>query len=127
MVTDIAILIVDDKAHKRLALTVILEPLGHTLFEAESGLEALRRVLERDYSVILMDVRMPRMDGFETVSCIRQRRQSRSTPIIFVTAYQPDDLQLVSNEYVNSADEFLFAPLNPDVVRARVAATIGSP
>ena len=88
----VPILIVDDNAAKRLALKAVLQPLGHTIVEAESGLAALRCVMAQDFAVILLDVRMPIMDGFETAALIRKRQQSELTPIIFITAYGSDEI-----------------------------------
>ena len=83
----VSILIVDDRADKVLALEAVLEELGQKIERAYSGREALRQVLTNEFAVILLDVNMPDMDGFETASLIRQRRSSLHTPIIFVTAY----------------------------------------
>ncbi len=87
------VLIVDDNAGKRLAIRAMLAPLGYSIVEADSGRAALRAVLRQDFAVILMDVRMPIMDGFETAKLIRQRTQSALTPIIFVTAFGGDEAQ----------------------------------
>ena len=83
----VAVLIVDDDPTKRLALKAVLAPLGYSLVEADSGRAALRCLLAQDFAVILLDVLMPGMNGFETAALIRQRRQSEMTPIIFVTAH----------------------------------------
>src|SRR5437764_8256191 len=81
------ILVVDDLPEKVLVLESILADLGQNLVVANSGGEALRRVLEQDFAVILLDVNMPGIDGLETAALIRRRRKSAHTPIIFVTAY----------------------------------------
>ena len=92
--TDVAerasILIVDDSPEKIVALESTLDELGQDIVKATSGREALRHLLTRDFAVILLDVRMPVMDGFETAALIRQRARSEHTPIIFVTAF-PDE------------------------------------
>src|SRR6185369_1534907 len=80
------VLLVDDEPANLLALEVVLEPLGANLVRAASGEEALRKLQDTDYAAILLDVRMPGMDGFEAAKLIRSRPRSRSTPIIFVTA-----------------------------------------
>jgi two-component system, sensor histidine kinase and response regulator len=116
----VPILIVDDNAAKRLALKAVLAPLRHSIVEADSGQVALRRVMSQDFAVILLDVRMPGMDGFETASLIRQRRQSETTPIIFITAYANDEIEQ-SDRYVEGAVDFMFAPVQPDELRAKVS------
>ena len=118
-----AILIVDDKPARRLALTAILEPLGHTLFEATSGEEALRFVMEQDFAVILIDVRMPVMDGYTTARFIGQQPRSLSTPIIFVTAYRSDEAD-TARGYASGAVDFIFLPFIADVVQAKVAVFV---
>src|SRR5262245_39930495 len=80
------ILLVDDRAENLVALQAILEPLGQDLVLARSGKEALKQVLQQDFAVILLDVLMPEIDGFETARMIKQRERSRSIPIIFLTA-----------------------------------------
>src|SRR2546430_16622795 len=81
------ILIVDDKPDKILALEAVLEELGQNIVRAYSGREALRALLGDDFAVILLDVNMPGMDGFETAQLIRQRKSTEHVPIIFVTAF----------------------------------------
>src|SRR5450755_5085686 len=85
-----AILVVDDNAAKRIAVRAMLAPLGHNVIEVDSGREALRAVLRRTFAIILMDVRMPTLDGYETAKLIRQRPQSEFTPIMFMTAFGGD-------------------------------------
>src|SRR5688500_8306489 len=80
----INILLVDDHPENLLVLEAILEPLGQNLVRATSGREALTHLLREDFALILLDVQMPGMDGFETASLIKQREKSRSIPIIFV-------------------------------------------
>src|SRR6185369_5127202 len=80
------ILIVDDKPDKVLALEAVLEELGQNIVRAYSGREALRCILQQEFAVILLDVNMPGMDGFETAQMIRTRKSSEHVPIIFVTA-----------------------------------------
>jgi diguanylate cyclase (GGDEF)-like protein len=116
----VPILIVDDNAAKRLALNAVLRSLGHTIIEAESGLEALRCVMAHDFAVILLDVRMPIMDGFQTAALIRTREQSELTPIIFITAYGSDEI-VTSDLYAQGAVDFIYAPVPPEELRAKVA------
>src|SRR5271154_1554057 len=81
------ILVVDDLPEKLLVYRSILDELGQNIIAAYSGLEALKQVLQHDFAVILLDVNMPDMDGFETATLIRKRKKSAHTPIIFVTAF----------------------------------------
>jgi two-component system, sensor histidine kinase and response regulator len=116
----VPILMVDDNPVKRLALKAALAPLGHTIVEAESGVAALRCVMDQDFAVILLDVKMPVMDGLETAALIRGRRQSEMTPIIFVTAHGKSDV-LESDLYAEGAVDCIFAPVPPDELRAKVS------
>ena len=115
-----AVLIVDDNEAKRLAFKAILLPLGFDLVEADSGLAALRCLMTQDFAVILLDVRMPEMDGFEAAAMIRLRPRSEMTPIIFITSYSRDDIG-EGNRYAEGAVDFMFAPVAPDELRAKVA------
>ncbi len=115
-----SVLLVDDNAAKRLALKAILKPLGCRIVEADSGRAALRAVMAEDFAVILLDVRMPIMDGFETASLVRQRQQSEMTPIIFITAYDSDEIGS-TNLYAEGAVDFMFAPVQPEELRAKVS------
>jgi CheY-like chemotaxis protein len=81
------ILLVDDVPGKLLAIAAVLESLEQTVVSCNSGQEALRRLLVDDFAVILLDVNMPGLDGFETAALIRQRKRSEHTPIIFLTAF----------------------------------------
>ena len=113
------VLLVDDEPANLLALEVVLESLGAKLVRAGSGEEALRKLQDSDYAAILLDVRMPGMDGFEAAKLIRSRPRSRSTPIIFVTA---DGTELsVEEAYAMGAVDFLTKPLMPAVIKAKVA------
>ncbi len=113
-------LIVDDNAAKRLALKSVLVPMGYAIVEADSGLGALRCVMHQDFAVILLDVCMPTMDGFETAALIRQRRQSEMTPIIFITGFAGDEI-VHANHYAEGAVDFIYAPVPPDELRAKVS------
>jgi len=114
-----SILIVDDSPEKIVALESILDELGQDIVKAASGREALRHLLTRDFAVILLDVRMPVMDGFETAALIRERARSEHTPIIFVTAF-PDETH-VARGYSLKAVDYIFTPVVPDVLRTKVA------
>jgi PAS domain S-box-containing protein len=113
------VLLVDDSFAKRVALKAVLAPLGLPVVEAESGLAALRCVMAQDFAVILLDVRMPTMDGFETAARIRQRKQSEMTPIIFVTAFGAGENRR-ADHYSEGAVDFIVAPVDPDELRAKV-------
>src|SRR5579872_4463407 len=114
----VKLLLVDDDRDNLLALQAILDPLKENLILAESGLEALRLCLDNDFAAILLDVRMPDMDGFETASLIRSRRRSKHTPILFLTAYRSDE-QLFRG-YDLGAVDFLFKPIVPEVLQSKV-------
>jgi diguanylate cyclase (GGDEF)-like protein/PAS domain S-box-containing protein len=118
-----AVLIVDDNAAKRLALRAMLTPLGCEVVEADSGRAALRCVLRRDFAVILMDVRMPILDGFETARLIRERQRSAPTPFVFVTAFGGDETETIA-AYRSGAVDFIFTPVHADVLRAKVSAFV---
>jgi diguanylate cyclase (GGDEF)-like protein/PAS domain S-box-containing protein len=117
------ILIVDDNPGKRLSIGAILAPLGQLAVEAKSGEDALRAVMKRSFAVILMDVQMPGMDGYETARLIRMRRECEHTPIIFITAHSPDEAQ-IPIAYESGAVDFIFAPLVADTLRAKVSVFI---
>nr|WP_224245016.1 response regulator EpsF [Hyalangium gracile] len=110
---------VDDHPSNLLALEAILEPLGQRLVRASSGQEALRHLLREDFAVILLDVQMPDLDGFETARLIRQRQRSRYTPIIFLTAHSREEADLVHG-YEHGAVDYVVKPFNPDVLRWKV-------
>ncbi|HEV7223053.1 MAG TPA: response regulator [Pirellulales bacterium] len=116
---DLSILIVDDRPDKLLALSVVLADLCPSIVTADSGRQALKHLLERDFAVILLDVNMPGMDGFETAALIRQRKSLESTPIIFVTSYG-DDMH-VAQGYSLGAVDYILSPIVPAVLRTKVA------
>ncbi|TMD94117.1 MAG: response regulator [Chloroflexi bacterium] len=118
-----SVLLVDDDTSKLTALESVLAPLGQNLVRAESGREALRAVLADDFAVILLDVRMSGMDGFETAELIRQRERSERTPIIFVTAYGAGEANL-ERGYRLGAVDFIFAPVVPEILRTKVSVFV---
>ena len=118
-----AVLVVDDNAGKRLAVRAMLAPLGHAVVEVDSGRAALLAVAKQNFAVILMDVSMPILDGYQTAKLIRERIESASTPIIFLTAYGRDETETAS-AYASGAVDFIFTPVLADVLRAKVAAFI---
>jgi PAS domain S-box-containing protein len=117
------ILLVDDRPDKLLALEAILGNLGENLVKAHSGREALKKLLEEDYAVILLDVNMPLMDGFETAALIRQRPSSEKTPIIFFTALSDNDA-VVARSYSLGAVDFIKTPVVPEILRSKVAVFV---
>jgi signal transduction histidine kinase len=119
----VSILIVDDDSTKRFALKTILAPLGEDVVEASSGADALRQLLRQEFAVLLLDVRMPMMDGFETAQLIRQRPRSELTPIIFVTALDQAETDM-GRGYDLGAVDFVFAPVVPAILRAKVAVFV---
>ncbi|HSJ33159.1 MAG TPA: ATP-binding protein [Longimicrobiales bacterium] len=118
-----SILMVDDRPENLVALEAILEPLGHRLVRAHSGEEALRHVLREDFAVVLMDVQMPGMNGFETVQIIKSRERSKHLPIIFLTAISKDE-QYVFEGYSAGAVDYLSKPFNPAILRSKVAVFV---
>jgi CheY-like chemotaxis protein len=119
-----AVLVVNDRANQRVTIRSMLGSLGVVVVEADSGRSALRAVFDQTFAVILMDVRMPGMDGYETADLIRQRRQSSETPIIFVTAYGREDHPDTVAAYASGAVDFLFTPVVPAVLRAKVTVFV---
>jgi signal transduction histidine kinase len=121
------ILVVNDDAASLLALTSLLdqwaEESNYTVIGARSGQEALRQVLLHDFAVILLDVNMPGMDGFETAEAIHQRARSADIPIIFVTAFLADEIDRLK-AYQRGAADFMFTPVIPQVLRAKVAVFV---
>lgn len=117
------ILLVDDRKENLVALAAVLEPLGQELVLASSGLEALKSVLTDDFAVILLDVQMPDMDGFETATLIRQREKSRYIPIIFVTAINTED-RYAFRGYQSGAVDYLPKPIDSDVLRSKVTVFV---
>src|SRR2546421_13006306 len=116
------LLLVDDKPERVLALEAVLEQLNQNIVRAFSGREALRALLQDEFAVILLDVNMPGMDGFETASLIRQRQATQHTPIIFVTAYA-DEIQLARG-YSLGAVDYILAPVVPEVLRSKVGVFV---
>jgi len=119
----VPILVVDDHDENLVAMRGILGRPGYRLVTARSGNEALKHVLKDDFAVILLDVLMPGMDGFETAGLIRTREASRHTPIIFLTAAGAD-LAMVERGYAVGAVDYLFKPLNAEMVRAKVGVFV---
>jgi signal transduction histidine kinase len=117
------ILLVDDQPANLVALEAMLQGLGQNLVRAGSGREALKHLLTQDFAVILLDVKMPEMDGFETASLIRERDKSRDTPIIFLTAAERSQTQAVRGYSIGAVD-YLVKPVVPEFVRSKVAVFV---
>ena len=120
---NVNVLLVDDQRHNLLALESILDDPELNLVTAGSGIEALRHLLERDFAVILLDVQMPEIDGFDTATLIRQRDKSRDTPIIFLTALSRSETN-VFRGYELGAVDYIFKPFHPDILRSKVAVFV---
>jgi CheY-like chemotaxis protein len=116
------ILLVDDRPANLLVYKTILEELGQRLVTATSGEEALKLVLKNDFAVILLDVNMPTMNGFDTASLIRKRKKSAATPIIFLTAFT-DEMNIIQG-YESGAVDFMPTPVVPQVLIAKVRVFI---
>ncbi len=117
------LLLVDDRPENLLALEAILEPLGQELVRADSGEEALRRLLHDEFAAIMLDVQMPGMDGFQTAELIKARERTRHVPILFLTAISKD-AEHVFRGYGAGAVDYLMKPFNPDILRAKVSVFI---
>jgi PAS domain S-box-containing protein len=117
------ILLVDDQSANLLALESILADMDQNLIRAESGRAALRALLEQEFAVILLDVQMPDLNGFETASLIRERDKSRDTPIIFLTALSRNETN-VFRGYELGAVDYIFKPFHPEVLRAKVSVFV---
>jgi two-component system, sensor histidine kinase len=117
------ILVVDDSASNLLAVRTALEGLDEDVVQAQSGNEALRHLLARNFALILLDVQMPSMDGFQTARLIRKRERNRHTPIIFITAHDYGSQDML-NAYAMGAVDFLFKPIVPEILRAKASVLI---
>jgi two-component system, sensor histidine kinase len=117
------ILVVDDNQTNLIAIEAALAPLGRTMVLAHSGVEALARLLEQDFALIILDVAMPGMDGFETAKLVRSRERNRATPIMFITglSWQAD---AVLRGYELGAFDFLMKPIRPEVLRAKATVFV---
>lgn len=118
----VKILLVDDQPENLIALEAVLESLGQDLVKAHSGREALRHLLDNDFAAILLDVKMPDMDGFECAAMIRERECSADTPILFLTALKSDEH--LSRGYNMGAVDYLSKPIVPEILRSKVAVFV---
>jgi signal transduction histidine kinase len=119
----VSILMADDEPKNLMALEAVLEGLGQNLVKASSGKEALRCLMREDFAVILLDVQMPEMDGFETAALIRSRDRSRFTPIIFLTAVGKTEREVFRGYEVGAVD-YLLKPFAPEILRYKVGVLV---
>ena len=121
---DINILVVDDREDNLLSIETILERDRYNIFKANSGRAALKMLLHRhDFSLILMDVQMPEMNGLETATIIYERDKLKGIPVIFITAYSNDEDYLFKGYQMGGVD-YIYKPINPDLLRAKVAVFV---
>lgn len=120
---DVAILIVDDDPRNLFAVRETLEDLGAQLVLARSGEEALKHLLRQDFALILLDVHMPGMDGYETAGLIRLREKSRHIPIIFLTAINKDETHIFRG-YATGAVDYMFKPVDPQILKCKVSVFV---
>lgn len=119
----INVLLVDDLPENLMVLEALLGDLGLNLVKANSGKQALRALLQQEFAVILLDVQMPEMDGFETAALIRTRERTQHTPIIFITAIGKSE-EWVSKGYLVGAVDYIIKPIVPDILKTKVAVFV---
>src|SRR3989442_9335460 len=117
------ILVVDDEPRSLVAMQQLLSGSDRNVIPVGSGKEALRQILKTGFALILLDIRMPEMDGFETAVLIRKLRRSRHTPIVFLTA-AADDAQSISRGYEVGAVDYIPKPVDPDILKSKVAVFV---
>jgi CheY-like chemotaxis protein len=117
------VLVADDRAANVLAIQEVLQPLGHNVVAAASGEEVLRALLKTEFAVILLDVQMPIMDGFEIAAQVKRREKTRHIPIIFLTAVNQEPSDIFQG-YEAGAVDYLNKPVEPWLVRAKVGAFV---
>src|SRR3954466_14804938 len=117
------ILLVDDQPARLLTYRAILEPLGHNLVEVSSGLQALDALMKQEFSVVLLDVKMPGMDGFETAALIHDHPRFERIPIIFVTGVHVTEFDRLKG-YQAGAIDYVYIPVVPEILRSKVAVLI---
>src|SRR6202012_3035827 len=106
-----------------LPLSPVREPLGQEVVQASSGKEALRHLLREEFALVLLDVQMPVLDGYEVAELIRGREKSRAVPIIFLTAIHRDQ-RLVARAYTVGAVDYILKPIDPEILRSKVLVFI---
>ena len=118
------ILVVDDSPANRLAFGTVLENAGYDVLLARSGPEAIDHAERERFALVLVDVRMPFMDGFEVTACLRRRERTQDVPIILVSAFDRTPAQ-ITRGYQAGASDYLFHPIDEDILRSKVAAFTG--
>src|SRR5579862_3908026 len=119
----VSILLVDDQPSRLLTYESILEGLGHNLVMARSGLEALEKLMREEFAVVLMDVSMPDMDGFEAARLIHEHPRFERTPIIFVTGVHMSELDRLKGYKVGAVD-YVSIPVVPEILRSKVSVLV---
>src|SRR5947209_1647027 len=119
----VSILLVDDHVENLVALEALLTSLGENLVRADSGIDALRLLLHNDFALIILDVDMPIMNGFEAAALIREREKSRHTPIIFLTAINKAEQHMFKG-YSLGAVDYLSKPFVQEILRAKITAFV---
>src|SRR5262249_19489536 len=116
----VSILIVDDEPKNLIALEAVLNDPGYRLIQADSAEQALLALLADEFALLILDIRMPGMTGFELAQMVRARKKTASVPIIFLTAYYGDDEHLIEGYQAGGVD-YVRKPINPDILRSKVA------
>src|SRR5215467_1902092 len=116
------VLVVDDEPRSLQAMQELLAGPDRNVLAAASGKDALRRILKTDFAIILLDVRMPEMDGFETAALIRKLKRTRDTPIVFLTGAVEDESVL--RGYEVGAVDYILKPVDPDILKSKVAVFV---
>ncbi len=117
------ILLVDDRPENLLVLEGVLEDCGYELFRATSGQEALRMVLKHEFDLVLLDVQMPGMDGFEVAQLLHGKKETQDLPIIFISAISKEPEHIYKG-YEVGAENYLFKPIDPVELRQKVEASL---
>lgn len=113
------ILIVDDHSENLMALRSVLESPNYEIVQCNSGAEALKEIYQRDFVLVILDVRMPEMDGFETATLIRSREKNKNLPIIFISAFTSDEESKLKGYHAGAVD-YLEKPFSPEALKKKV-------
>ena len=118
------ILLVDDREDNLMSMASLLEPEGYVCIKANSGRKALKILMtEVDFGLILMDIKMPNLDGFETAALIYERDKLKNIPIIFITAHNYDE-EIIFKGYKTGGVDYIYKPINPDLLRVKVGVFV---